>query len=238
MDATRGGLGLPRTLDEPLADRSVLQATLESLGVSRELDSIILLAPSWGATVNGVMTLSGAWEKLRTDPVLRFLAVAIAFYGMSTFEGSMMAIRTVNALSHYTEWTIGHVHSGAIGWVAMISFGTMYYLIPRLFGCEIYRPGLVNLHFWLSVAGITLYVTSMWVGGIMQGLMWRALDADGTLSYSFVESMQAVQPFYVIRFVGGVLVLAGACVMAYNLWKSISGAEPVDAPIPDPVPAR
>ncbi len=200
--------------------------------------SIILLAPSWGATVNGVMTLSGAWEKLRTDPVLRFLAVAIAFYGMSTFEGSMMAIRTVNALSHYTEWTIGHVHSGAIGWVAMISFGTMYYLIPRLFGCEIYRPGLVNLHFWLSVAGITLYVTSMWVGGIMQGLMWRALDADGTLSYSFVESMQAVQPFYVIRFVGGVLVLAGACVMAYNLWKSISGAEPVDAPIPDPVPAR
>ena len=157
----------------------------QSLGM---VMSLILLAPSWGGMINGIMTLSGAWEKLRTDPVLRLLIVSISFYGMSTFEGPMMAIKTVNALSHYTDWTIGHVHSGALGWVAMISLGSMYYLIPRLFGRELYSTRLVEVHFWVSTIGIVLYITAMWVAGIMQGLMWRAVNVDGTLTYSFVES--------------------------------------------------
>ena len=203
----------------------------QSLGM---VMSIILLAPSWGGMINGIMTLSGAWEKLRTDPVLRFLIVSISFYGMSTFEGPMMSIKTVNALSHYTDWTIGHVHSGALGWVALISLGAMYYLIPRLFGRELYSLKLVEVHFWVSTAGIVLYITAMWVAGIMQGLMWRAVNADGTLTYSFVESVQAMHPFYVIRFLGGVLFLAGTLVMVYNLWKTVAGARAVEAPIPAP----
>jgi cytochrome c oxidase cbb3-type subunit 1 len=203
----------------------------QSLGM---VMSLILLAPSWGGMINGIMTLSGAWEKLRTDPVLRFLIVSVSFYGMSTFEGPMMAIKTVNALSHYTDWTIGHVHSGALGWVALVSFGTMYYLIPRLFGRELYSLKLVELHFWIATIGIVLYITAMWVSGIMQGLMWRAVNTDGTLTYSFVESVQAMHPFYIIRFLGGLLFLAGAIVMAYNLWKTVAGAKTVDAPIPVP----
>jgi cytochrome c oxidase cbb3-type subunit 1 len=203
----------------------------QSLGM---VMSVILLAPSWGGMINGIMTLSGAWAKLRTDPVLRFLIVSVSFYGMSTFEGPMMAIKTVNALSHYTDWTIGHVHSGALGWVALISLGAMYYLIPRLFGRELYSLKLVEVHFWIATVGIVLYITSMWVAGIMQGLMWRAVNPDGTLTYSFVESVHAMHPFYIIRFLGGAVFLSGVLVMAYNLWKTVAGARGVEAAIPAP----
>ena len=203
----------------------------QSLGM---VFSLILLAPSWGGMINGIMTLSGAWEKLRTDPVLRFLIVSISFYGMSTFEGPMMAIKTVNALSHYTNWTIGHVHSGALGWVAMITIGAMYYLIPRLFGREIYKLALVEVHFWIATIGIVLYIVAMWVAGVMQGLMWRAVNTDGTLTYSFVEGVQAMHPFYIVRLLGGVFFLSGMLVMAYNLWKTIAGAKPVLTAIPAP----
>ena len=207
----------------------------QSLGM---VMSVILLAPSWGGMINGIMTLSGAWHKLRTDPVLRLLIVAISFYGMSTFEGPMMSIRTVNALSHYTDWTIGHVHSGALGWVAMISLGCMYYLFPRLYGRTIYSVKLIEVHFWVSTIGIVLYIASMWVAGIMQGLMWRAVNDDGTLTYTFVESVQAMHPFYIVRFLGGGLFLAGVLVMCYNVARTIAGAQPVSAPIPAPAPAH
>jgi len=203
----------------------------QSLGM---VMSLILLAPSWGGMINGIMTLSGAWEKLRTDPILRFLVVSLSFYGMSTFEGPMMSIKTVNALSHYTDWTIGHVHSGALGWVALISIGSMYYLLPRLYGRPIYRNSLIELHFWTATIGIVLYITSMWVAGIMQGLMWRAVNADGTLIYSFVESVHAMHPFYIIRFAGGAFFLFGMLVMAYNLWRTCAGARAIEAPIPAP----
>ena len=204
----------------------------QSLGM---VMSLILLAPSWGGMINGIMTLSGAWHKLRTDPVLRLLVVSISFYGMSTFEGPMMSIKTVNALSHYTDWTIGHVHSGALGWVALISMGAMYYMIPRLFGRELYSLKLVEVHFWTSTIGIVLYISSMWVAGIMQGLMWRAVNTDGTLTYSFVESVQAMHPYYIVRTLGGLFFLVGTLVMAYNLWKTIVGAEPIEVAIPEPV---
>jgi len=203
----------------------------QSLGM---VMSLILLAPSWGGMINGIMTLSGAWDKLRTDPVLRFLIVSVSFYGMSTFEGPMMAIKTVNALSHYTDWTIGHVHSGALGWVAMISLGAMYYMIPRLFGRELHSVKLVEVHFWTATIGIVLYITSMWVSGIMQGLMWRAVNPEGTLTYSFVETVQAMHPFYIIRLLGGGLFLLGTLVMVYNLWKTVAGARAVEAAIPAP----
>ncbi len=201
----------------------------QSLGM---VMSLILLAPSWGGMINGIMTLSGAWHKLRTDPILKFLIVSLSFYGMSTFEGPMMSIKTVNALSHYTDWTIGHVHSGALGWVAMISIGAMYFLIPRLFGREIYKLKWVELHFWIATIGIVLYIASMWISGILQGLMWRAVNADGTLTYSFVESVAAMHPFYMVRFLGGVFFLSGMLLMAYNLWKTIAGATPVVQAIP------
>lgn len=207
----------------------------QSLGM---VMSVILLAPSWGGMINGIMTLSGAWDKLRTDPVLRLMIVSISFYGMSTFEGPMMSIKTVNALSHYTDWTIGHVHSGALGWVAFISQAAMYYLIPRLYNRKLYSLKLVEIHFWVSTLGIVLYITSMWVSGIMQGLMWRAVSDNGTLTYSFVESVQAMHPFYIIRFLGGFLFLAGSIVMAYNLWKTVAGAKPVTADIPMPAAAH
>ena len=201
----------------------------QSLGM---VFSLILLAPSWGGMINGIMTLSGAWDKLRTDPILKFLIVSLSFYGMSTFEGPMMAIKTVNALSHYTNWTIGHVHSGALGWGAMISIGSMYFLIPKLFGREVHSLKLVETHFWVATIGIVLYITSMWIAGIMQGLMWRAVNQDGTLTYSFVESVQAMHPFYIVRFVGGVFFLSGMLIMAYNIWKTIAGVKPVTVAIP------
>ncbi len=207
----------------------------QSLGMAF---SIILLAPSWGGMINGIMTLSGAWGKLRSDPVLKFLIVSVSFYGMSTFEGPMMAIKTVNALSHYTDWTIGHVHSGALGWVAMISIGAMYFLIPKLFGTEIHSKKLIETHFWIATIGIVLYITSMWVSGIMQGLMWRAINSDGTLTYSFVESVQAMHPFYIIRATGGLLFLIGMLIMAYNITKTIAQGKAVNAPIPEPQAAH
>lgn len=185
--------------------------------------SLVLLAPSWGGMINGIMTLSGAWEKLRDDPVIRFLIVSLSFYGMSTFEGPMMSIKTVNALSHYTDWTIGHVHSGALGWVAMISIGSIYALIPWLYGKkEMYNVGLVNTHFWLATIGTVLYIASMWVAGISQGLMWRAVNDDGTLTYTFVESLKATYPYYVVRMIGGLVFLSGMFLMAYNVFKTMN----------------
>ncbi|QLF94570.1 cytochrome-c oxidase, cbb3-type subunit I [Pseudomonas sp. ABC1] len=184
--------------------------------------SIILLAPSWGGMINGMMTLSGAWHKLRTDPILRFLVVSLAFYGMSTFEGPMMAIKTVNALSHYTDWTIGHVHAGALGWVAMITIGALYHLIPKVFAREqMHSIGLINAHFWLATIGTVLYIASMWVNGITQGLMWRAVNDDGTLTYSFVEALEASHPGLVVRLIGGLCFLAGMLLMAVNTWQTL-----------------
>jgi cytochrome c oxidase cbb3-type subunit I len=195
--------------------------------------SLILLAPSWGGMINGMMTLSGAWHKLRDDPILKFLVVSLSFYGMATFEGPMMSIKTVNALSHYTDWTVGHVHAGALGWVAFISIGAIYYLIPRLFNQpKMYSIGLITAHFWIATLGVVLYITSMWIAGVMQGLMWRAVNDDGTLTYSFVESVKATYPYYAIRLVGGVLFLSGMFLMAWNVWKTVQGQRPVDAPIP------
>ena len=186
--------------------------------------SIMLWMPSWGGMINGLMTLSGAWDKLRTDPVLRMLVVAVAFYGMATFEGPLMSIKSVNALSHYTDWTIGHVHSGALGWVAYISFGALYHMVPVLWRRErLYSMQLVSLHFWISTIGIVLYITAMWVSGILQGLMWRAYDQLGFLEYSFVETVQAMHPFYVIRALGGILFLFGGLIMTYNLWRTAHG---------------
>ncbi|PIP78222.1 MAG: cytochrome-c oxidase, cbb3-type subunit I [Gammaproteobacteria bacterium CG22_combo_CG10-13_8_21_14_all_40_8] len=200
---------------------STLPDWAQSLGM---VFSLILLAPSWGGMINGVMTLSGAWHKLRDDPVLRFLIVSLSFYGMSTFEGPMMAIKTVNSLSHNTDWTIGHVHSGALGWVAMVTIGCIYILIPRLFGKkEMNSVKLINWHFWLSTVGVVLYITSMWIAGIMQGLMWRDTHADGTLTYSFVESLKFTYPYYGVRLAGGALFLIGMFIMAYNVYKTIAG---------------
>ncbi|PXF31357.1 cbb3-type cytochrome c oxidase subunit I [Pokkaliibacter plantistimulans] len=183
--------------------------------------SLILIAPSWGGMINGMMTLSGAWHKLRTDPILRFLVVSLSFYGMSTFEGPMMSIKTVNALSHYTDWTIGHVHAGALGWVAMISIGSLYHLIPKVFGrAQMWSTNLINTHFWLATIGTVLYICAMWVNGIMQGLMWRAVNEDGTLTYSFVEAVSASHGGYMVRALGGAFFLAGMLLMAYNVWQT------------------
>ncbi|MCB1664933.1 MAG: cytochrome-c oxidase, cbb3-type subunit I [Pseudomonadales bacterium] len=185
--------------------------------------SLVLLAPSWGGMINGIMTLSGAWDKLRTDPILKFLVVSLSFYGMSTFEGPMMSIKSVNALSHFTDWTIGHVHSGALGWVAMISIGAIYHLIPLMYGRKagaMYSVKLIDLHFWLSTIGTVLYIVSMWVNGLMQGLMWRAVNSDGTLTYSFIEAVEASYAGYVVRFIGGAIFFFGMLVMAWNVWKT------------------
>ncbi|MGL6124668.1 MAG: cbb3-type cytochrome c oxidase subunit I, partial [Shewanella sp.] len=195
----------------------------QSLGM---VMSLILFAPSWGGMINGIMTLSGAWHKLRTDPILRFLVVSLSFYGMSTFEGPMMAIKTVNALSHYTDWTVGHVHSGALGWVAMVSIGALYHLIPVLFGHgRMHSIKLINVHFWLATIGTVLYIVSMWISGVMQGLMWRAVNADGTLTYSFVESLEASYPFYFVRFIGGCFFLTGMLIMAYNVIRTVNASK-------------
>jgi cytochrome c oxidase cbb3-type subunit I len=194
--------------------------------------SVMLWMPSWGGMINGLMTLSGAWDKLRTDPIIRMMVIAVAFYGMSTFEGPMMSIREVNSLSHYTDWTIGHVHSGALGWVGMISFGAIYFLTPRLWHRErLYSLRLVNWHFWLATIGIVLYASAMWVSGIMQGLMWREYDSLGFLVYSFVETVQAMHPYYLIRALGGLFYLTGALLMAFNVWKTIAGDIRVERPM-------
>jgi len=171
--------------------------------------------------INGVMTLSGAWHKLREDPIIQFMVIALAFYGMSTFEGPLMSIKAVNSLSHYTDWTIGHVHSGALGWVGFITFGSLYHLFPRLYGVDgMYSNRLIRLHLWVATLGIVLYITAMWVSGIMQGLMWRSYDSMGFLEYSFVETVMAMHPFYIIRMLGGVLYLSGALIMVYNIYKT------------------
>jgi len=186
--------------------------------------SLVLLAPSWGGMINGIMTLSGAWHKLRDDPILKFLIVSLSFYGMSTFEGPMMSIKTVNALSHYTDWTIGHVHSGALGWVGFITMGSLYYLIPRMVGrTQMYSVRAIEAHFWISTIGVVLYIAAMWIAGVMQGLMWRAINPDGTLVYSFVESVKATYPFYVVRMVGGLLYLSGMLLMAWNVVMTMRG---------------
>ncbi len=186
--------------------------------------SIMLWMPSWGGMINGLMTLSGAWGKLREDPVLRFMVIAVGFYGMSTFEGPLMSIKAVNSLSHYTDWTIGHVHSGALGWVGFITFGALYYLVPRLWGRDrLYSLKLVNTHLWVATVGIVLYISALWVSGIMEGLMWRTYDPMGFLQYSFVETVQAKFPYYVIRAIGGAMYLAGSLIMVYNFWRTIRG---------------
>ena len=188
--------------------------------------SIMLWMPSWGGMINGLMTLSGAWDKLRTDPVLRMMVVSVAFYGMATFEGPLMSIKSVNSLSHYTDWTIGHVHSGALGWVGYVSFGAIYCLVPWLWNRErLYSLKLVNWHFWISTIGIVLYITSMWVSGILQGLMWRAYTSLGFLEYSFIETVEAMHPFYMIRALGGSLFLFGALLMVWNLWRTVYPSE-------------
>jgi cytochrome c oxidase cbb3-type subunit 1 len=199
----------------------------QSLGM---VFSLILLAPSWGGAINGVMTLSGVWHKLRTDPILKFLIVSLSFYMMSTFEGPMMSIKTVNSLSHYTDWTIGHVHSGALGWVAMISIGAIYALLPRLVGLQrMHSIKLIDAHFWTHTIGVVFYIASMWIAGVMQGLMWRATNADGTLTYSFVESLNATYPYYLGRVAGGVLVVAGMLIMAVNVIRTLQAARGVVA---------
>jgi cytochrome c oxidase cbb3-type subunit 1 len=187
--------------------------------------SIAMIIPSWGGALNGMLTLSGAWHKLRDDYILRFLIVSLAFYAMSTFEGPVMSIKTVNALSHYTDWTIGHVHSGALGWVAMVSIGGLYHMITRMWDREMYSTALVNAHFWLATIGSVVYICAMWVSGIMQGLMWRAADDYGNLSYTFVESVAAMHPFYAMRAIGGAIFLLGAIVMLYNVVMTITSAE-------------
>ena len=202
----------------------------QSIGM---LFSLILLAPSWGGMINGIMTLSGAWHKLRDDPILKFLIVSLSFYGMSTFEGPMMSIKTVNALSHYTDWTVGHVHSGALGWVGLVSMGTIYYLLPRVWGrTEMYSKRLIEIHFWVATIGIVLYIAAMWIAGVMQGLMWRATNPDGTLTYAFIESIKATYPYYVIRLLGGVLYLGGMVIMLYNAVMTVRIGKAEDAPVP------
>jgi cytochrome c oxidase cbb3-type subunit I len=199
--------------------------------------SVMLWMPSWGGMINGLMTLSGAWDKLRTDPGLRFSVTAVGFYGMSTFEGPVMSIRDVNALSHYTDWTIGHVHSGALGWVAFISFGAIYYLVPVLWKRSgLYSARLASWHYWIATLGIVFYISAMWVAGIMQGLMWRAYDQFGFLQYSFAESVIAVHPYYVIRMIGGLMFLTGALIMVYNLIQTVhSRTTDRDAALQTPV---
>ncbi len=198
--------------------------------------SIVLWMPSWGGMINGLMTLSGAWDKLRTDPVLRMMVVALAFYGMATFEGPVMAIKEVNALTHYTDWVIGHVHSGSLGWVAYISFGAIYCMVPWLWNKrELYSLKLVNWHFWISTMGIVLYISSMWVAGIMEGLMWRSYNKLGFLQYSFVDTVQAVHPLYVLRALGGAMFLTGVLIMVYNLWMTITVDELTQAQAGRPV---
>ena len=213
----------------------------QSLGM---VFSLVLLAPSWGGAINGILTLSGVWHKLRTDPILKFLIVSLSFYMMSTFEGPMMSIKTVNSLSHYTDWTIGHVHSGAIGWVAMISIGSIYAMLPRLLNLpKMYSTKLIDLHFWLHTIGLVVYIASMWIAGVTQGLMWRATDPEnGTLVYSFVEALNATKPYFLFRLGGGLIVLSGMLVMGWNVLRTfqLSAASTAPQPVlpPDAADAR
>jgi cytochrome c oxidase cbb3-type subunit 1 len=200
--------------------------------------SILLLMPSWGGMINGIMTLSGAWDKLRTDPIMLFMITSLSFYGMSTFEGPMMSLKSVNALSHYTDWTVGHVHSGALGWVAMITFGSLYHLIPRLWDTKLYSIRMVYVHFFLATIGIVLYITSMWVAGIGQGLFLRAFDEYGNLAYTFVESVSFLHGPYVARAIGGMFFLSGMALMVYNIAMTILAARREQAAIEAKIAAK
>lgn len=198
---------------------TALPQWVQSLGMTF---SVMLLVPSWASAGNALLTLNGAWHKVRDDATLRFMMVAAVFYGLSTFEGSFMAIRAVNSLSHYTDWTIGHVHAGALGWVAMITFGAIYASVPWLWEREaMYSARLVEVHFWLALAGTIIYVFAMWNSGIIQGLMWRTYGESGTLAYSFIDSLVAMRPYYIARAIGGLLFLIGAVVGCYNIWMTI-----------------
>jgi cytochrome c oxidase cbb3-type subunit 1 len=200
--------------------------------------SIMLLLPSWGGMINGIMTLSGAWDKLRNDPIMMFMIAALAFYGMSTFEGPLMSLKSVNALSHYTDWTIGHVHSGALGWVALISFGSLYHLVPRLYDTRIFSVKLIRVHFWLATIGIVLYITTMWIAGIGQGLFLRAFDDFGNLSHSFIETVTFLHQPYVWRAIGGMFFVSGVVVMAYNMFMTIRNAKREAAEIEAKIAAK
>jgi cbb3-type cytochrome c oxidase subunit I len=196
--------------------------------------SVMLILPSWGGMLNGLLTLRGAWHRLRTDPLLKMFVVGLTFYGMSTFEGPMMAVKTVNSLSHFTNWTIAHVHAGALGWVGLTCFATLYYLIPRLWHTQLYSVRLAEVHFWLATLGLVVYVTSMWISGVTQGLMWRAVNPDGSLAYTFIESVAAIRIYDLIRVVGGAIYLSGVFVMSYNVWRTIRQGS-VEVPEPEPL---
>ena len=204
--------------------------------------SLVLLMPSWGSAANGLLTFNGSWHRLRSDPAAKFMVLSLVFYAASTFEGSLMAVKTVNALSHYTDWTIAHVHSGSLGWVAMITIGSLYAMAPRALGRPaMHSHGGMELHFWLHTAGTLLYVISMWIAGVTEGLMWRATHPDGSLVYPFIDSLIAIKPLYVVRWFGGVLILTGMVVMAWNLWHTAADARarlinPIPVPIPEPEP--
>jgi len=203
---------------------------VQSLGMAM---SLILLAPSWATMINGIMTVSKAWRKLTVDPALKFIVLALAFYGLATFEGPMMAIRSVNVVSHFTDWTIGHVHSGALGWNAMITYGTFYFMVPRLMGVPLYSVRLANIHFWLALGGTMLYIIAMWGAGISQGLLWLSIDEIGELSYSFNDVMASMVPYYGMRLLAGIIFLAGTVLMAYNLLRTMYGRNTVAVSPPD-----
>ena len=198
--------------------------------------SVILLAPSWATMINGIMTVSSASEKLKTDPALKFIVLSLAFYGLATFEGPMMAFPSVNVVSHFTDWTVGHVHSGALGWNAMITYGTFYYMVPRLVGGELYSVRLANIHFWMALAGTMLYIMAMWGAGVSQGLLWLSVDEIGELSFSFKDIMSSMTPFYGLRLIAGLIFLGGTLLMGYNLYKTVAGKATVkvQAPAVDP----
>ena len=201
--------------------------------------SIVLLAPSWGGMLNGLLTLRGAWDRLRTDPILKFFVVGITFYGMSTFEGPMLSIRAVNGLAHFSNWIVGHVHSGALGWNGMITFGTLYWLVTRLWNRPLAFPKLATQHFWLATIGIVTYTVAMWAAGLMEGLQWRAIGEAGQLANpTFIDIVHRLEPFYWLRLLGGLLYFIGMLMMAYNFWKTIRGSEPVEVEIPAAVRAN
>src|SRR5690606_33104557 len=199
--------------------------------------SVILLAPSWATMINSVMTVSGAWEKLRSDPALKFVVLALAFYGLATFEGSMMALRSVNVVSHFTDWTVGHVHSGALGWNAMVTYGAFYYMVPKLAGRPLYSVRLANVHFYLALSGTMLYIMSMWAAGVSQGLLWLSVDQVGELRYAFVDIMASMTSYYGLRFLAGFIFLSGTSLMAYNLYKTMGARKAIEARPPQVDPA-
>jgi cytochrome c oxidase cbb3-type subunit 1 len=208
---------------------SAIPEWVQSLGM---VMSLVLLAPSWATMINAIMTVSGASQKLKTDPALKFIVLSLAFYGLATFEGSMMAVKSVNVISHFTDWTIGHVHSGALGFNAMVTFGTFYFLVPRLAGTTLYSVKLANVHFWMALAGTMLYVFAMWGAGVSQGLLWLSLDPIGELSFSFKDIMASMPPYYALRLLAGLIFLSGAVLMTFNLYMTMKGRRTVQVQPP------